>query len=431
METNRLTQSGHERTSGSTAWTGPPLRPAHEELGIGLTDLLEADVTLVVGGKGDEPKLELEIELKSGRKVTRPLPDSFFDEKTKRLRPKALADWLHLDEATAVGALRTSNPQAAEFIDEDALATQLGIDGDDPLSTLPITVRRGRPGWTFRVKPPWIGFTRLPLGKVTALATKEKVSDDVAPTLAAATIADDGGAATGDTDTVAMLPLDERDQELLNRGCFGWIADHVALTLAGIGGLVLLLAVAIIVFGGDDSGSDRGSAGSESQSANAGSEGADLLAVDEYADTACGIFADNFIDADDRMLVALTAATKAPVATAELYDEIEAGATDFAEGLSDTSDALAATPAPDVEGGEAAHEQVIDNYNEAEDAAEDIARAAREYDPATATAADTVAVGEAINEGLTAIGDALGAGGDVEEIDDAFAASDVCISLGQ
>ena len=341
---------------------GPPLRPATEELGIGLTDLLEADVTLVVGGKGDEPKLEIEIELKSGRKATRPLPDSFFDEETKRLRPKALADWLHLHEATAVGALRTSNPQAAEFIDEDALDAQLGVGEDDPLSSLPITVPCGRSGWTFRVKPPWIGFTRLPLGKVTALATKEKVSDDVAPTLDAATIADDGGGG-GDTDTVAMLPLDERDQELLNRGCFGWIAGHVALTLAGIGGLVVLLAVAIIVFGGDDPDSDRGSAGSESQSANAGSEGADLLAVDEYADTACGVFADNFMDADDRLRVA---------------------------------------------------------------------RAAREYDPTTATAADTVAVGEAINEGLTASGDALSTGGEgVAEIDDAIAASDVCLSLGQ
>ena len=208
---------------------GPPLRPAEEELGIGLTDLLEADVALIAGGKGDKPKLELEIELKSGRKVTRPLPDPFFDERTKRLRPKALAEWLHLDEATAVGALRTSNPQAAEFIDEDALAAQLGLDGDDPLSALPITLHRGRSGWTFRVKSPWVGFTRLPLGKVTALATKEKVSDDVAPTLAATTIADDGsGAAAGDTDPIAIMPLDERDQELLNRGCFGWVADHLA-----------------------------------------------------------------------------------------------------------------------------------------------------------------------------------------------------------
>ena len=203
------------------------------------------------------------------------------------------------------------------------------------------------------------------------------------------------------------------------------------MTVAGIGGFVVLLAVAIIIFGGDDTGSDSESAGSGNRSENVTGDGADLLAVDQYADTACGIFADNLVGADERLQTALATATAATAATPQLYDEIEAGATEFSAALVTTADALAEIPAPDIEGGPAAHDQAVDDYNDAAGAADDIARAARAYDPATATSADTVAVGEAINEGLTGIGDALGAPSGVAEIEDAFAASDVCIALGQ
>ncbi len=387
-------------------------------------------MTLVVGGKDDPPKIQLEITLKSGRTVTRPLHDSFYDEKTRRLRPMALAEWLHLDEASAVNALATSNAQAAAFIDKERLAEQLGVGDDDPLSALPVTLHKGRSGWTIHIKPPWNGLTRLPLGKVTALATKQKISDDAPPTLVATTIADDPGPGPG-TGPGTVSSTGAYDQEPDRRGCLGWVADHLAVTVFAAGGVIAFVVLAIFLFGdGDsDSGSDsEPSTGSDTpEVADAGT-----VAVDRYADTACGIFADNVVEANARFGTALDAASGTTAATPQLYDELAAAATAFAEGLATTADGLEATPDPDVDGGAEAHAQVIDNYRAAADAVTGIADAAEAYDPATATTQDAAALGEAINQGLTGLNDALSDdSASVPEIDAAFEASDTCAALDQ
>jgi hypothetical protein len=118
------------------------------------------------------------------------------------------------------------------------------------------------------------------------------------------------------------------------------------------------------------------------------------------------------------------------VATAEVYDEIEAAGVAFAAGLGATADALEDTPAPDVDGGAAAHRATIADYQAAVTAVDAIAAAAAGYDPATATQEQTVALGEEINRALTDLNDALAPGpDDPAEIDAAFEASAVCTAL--
>jgi hypothetical protein len=407
---------------------GRPPRPAEEELGIGLTDLLEADVTLVVGGKDKDPKLELEIELKSGRKVKRPLPEPFVDPKTRRVRIKELAAWLYLNEATLVDALTTSNAQAAQFVDRERLAEQLGVGDEDPLSSMPVTLKKGRrSGWTFQLKAPWVGLTRLPLGKVTALADDEKIGD-VPGGPAAEPISDDRrdqpfGAAD-------VLPLDERDQDLLQRGCLGWVVDHKALAALGLAGAFLLLVLVVVIVGGDDDGSGSGSGSTGDATASQSNTGPESLPVGQYADRACGIFADNLVDPGNRFRAALDTATAASVATPELYAEIVAAGDAFATGLRATADALEDTPAPDVDGGPAAHRATIADYRAAATAVGAVVAAAAGYDVATATQAQTVALGEEVNRALAELDEALGPGpDDVAEIDAAFEASDDCRAL--
>lgn len=395
----------------------PPPRAATEELGLDLTDLLEAEVTIVVGGKGEEPDVTLEIELKSGRTVTRPLHEHFVDE-SRRIRVKALADWLHLDQATAVDALAGSNAQAAEFVDRDRLADQLQVKPDAPLSSLPVTLHKGRrSGWTMRVRPPWTGLTRLPLGTVTALATDEKV--DWAPPAGAAAVAYDAPGDPVSAPGRAAAP-DGEDRYESNEGCVGWFIDHWLLAAAGAAGLVVVAAGLFLLA---DPGSDDGS------ESGGGRGAAAVLAVDQYADRACGIFAAKVVDPNERFQAALEDAAAAPAATAALYEEISGASSEFADGLTGSADQLEEVPAPDVEGGRAAHDAVVADYRAAATAVARISAAADAYDPATATQADTVALGEEVNDALTEVNDTLGAGPEVPEIVAAFEASTVCANL--
>lgn len=404
---------------------GRPLGKAPDELGVPLTRLFEADVTLVVSGKDDEPKVTLEIELKEGRTITRPLPEQFIDEKTRRIRVEELATWLNLDEAPLVDSLANSGSDMAAFIDRSNLARSFDVKEDAPLSAVPVTLKRSkRSGWSLQLSPLWKGLDRLPLGKVGGLADPEKISYEPV----AAAVGADAGESSAAFGAGDVMPLDDEDDALLRRGCLGWFADHKVLAAGGFAALFLLVVVAVILFGGDDG--DSGSGTRDSGEVATEGDGLDLLAVDAYADRACGIFADNLVGPGERFRAALDDAAAAPAATPELYDEIEAAAVAFATGLGATAESLSVTPAPDVEGGPAAHASIVSDYREAALAADAVAVAAAGYDPTTATEEDTAAVGVEINAALTDLNDALGPSPDaVPEVDAAFAASERCVAL--
>ena len=232
-------------------------------------------------------------------------------------------------------------------------------------------------------------------------------------------------------DTAATTMAGGESETDLRRGGLGWLVDHKALAALGIAGAFVLLVLLILVFGGDDGGDGSGDPTGRDEVATQGNQGTSgALPVDEYADRACAVFGDELVDPDARFQASLQTASAAPVATPELYDEIEASAAAFSAALATTADRLEDLASPRVEGGEAAHEDTVADYRDAASTVTELAGVAGAYDPTTATQAETVTLGEEVNGLLTDVNEALGPeANDVPEINAAFEASNVCAEL--
>jgi hypothetical protein len=244
-------------------------------------------------------------------------------------------------------------------------------------------------------------------------------------------VGDVGDASFGAED---VLPLDQRDQDLLNRGCLGWFVDHKGLAAGAAGAFLLVLVVAVILFGGDDSGSDSGSTRSDAAETQEGNDDdVGSVPVGAYADRVCVTLDENLTGPTTGFQAALQASTGAapptPEATKALYDNLEAGARALAAGLTATADEAAEWPIPDIDGGEAANQAAAGTYREAASVAAEIADTVAAYDPINATPAETEALGVQLNTLLSQL-DVLGTEfADAPEVTAALEHSTVCAEI--
>ncbi len=379
--------------------------------------LAGAKVTLLVGGKAQgKPRIRLEIETVGGNAVLRPLPDEFLNEETGFVRLVELAEWLHLEQPSAVEAVKAIYPDHAQWLDTAGLASQLGVATDAPVSELMILVRREQERWVVKSHRDLPGTPRVPLGTVT-LAKEEAALGAVPP---AAPISVDGPApAPG-----AAVEQASSAGESSRRGCLWWVMGLLALSALGLVGFLLLRPD-----GSDGADPTAGAATATPEGPAPGEVGDGPLPVAAYADAACTIFGGELPEANTRFRGALDAASGATEDLPAVYSELAAASAAFADALDEASKDLEDLPPPDVVGGEEAHQATVTGYADAATAVRAIGEAAAGFDPTTADQAEADALGDSINKGLADFSAALAGDPSTAQIDAAFQNSEVCAQL--
>ncbi len=399
---------------------GPKL-PAEDELGLSLTKLAGAKVTLLVGGKSHgKPRLRLEIEMAGGKTVLRALPEEFFHKESGLVRLEDLAHWLHLELPSAVDAVRAIYPDYAQWVDADGLADKLGVASDSSVSELPTLVRREHERWVVKAHRDLPGTSRLPLGKVT-LADKEQAALGTMPPASPISVDEEEGPGASVRDPGnAVQPS--------RQGCFWWVVGLMAVASVGLIGFLVLQTLRS---DGTDptSGAAATTPASPAPPEVVGDVGRGALPVAEYADAACTILGARLADSDTRFRSALSGASGANQDLATVYEELAAASAAFADALKATSKDLQEVPSPDVPGGVEAHDAAITSYAEAAVAVTTIAAATAAFEPTTATPAQASALTDSINQGLADLDAALGTDSSTALIDAAFQQSEVCAQL--
>lgn len=232
-----------------------------EYFGIDERRLMNAEVSVSVGGERGTPDVTLEVELFDGPTESFPLPDRFFDGSGPSIDEEGLARWLGIEThgvPMSPVPLTFGPPSPVGLTDEP----EPGDGADDGA------------GEAWRLVRPGDGFVapveRMSLGRFPGYEANEAMMAGVEGGAVAGAVATDAGAGGAGPDTPEVDGAEATTPEAFDAavathdeqsawGCLSWLAGWWGI--AAVVGALLLGALAYVAFDGSDGGGDTDTEG--------------------------------------------------------------------------------------------------------------------------------------------------------------------------